>query len=273
MYPGILYGFRSIVALIVATHVVIQGMGSCAFAQNSEVGPLDVAYRFVSANEESQPSAIAAVPPVQIVTDEDAPIKATQDSRTSENRRSEDIIFSEPKGAVSHQIVWSAAELLLVRRVWPGLTAYQNALASAEAALNTARDTPTSEEHRSKLIYSIVTNPDNFAKADDAGDFSKLDDYQKKRIARIRAARLLTSGEQQSAVKLARTHLEYLQNETTQVAYRLGYLDRSVRVARIATSYVLIGDVVSRALVWYLVDADPTMSPVVTFVQKTLLEN
>lgn len=186
----------------------------------------------------------------------------------AQNRDSVDRIFPEPTKAGWPQILLGLTQLWIANSLYSYLTPEQNMLKNAALNLQIAQDLPVSEEQRERMITAILNNAE---KIDDSNaPESIISQSTKKRIERIQLADLVTATEKKVAIKIAQEQLAATRTTYLKVAQNMGWLDKSLRILRLGTAVVLVGDVIGRVYVWNALDANPTLSPTATYLQHLI---
>lgn len=190
----------------------------------------------------------------------------------AQNRGSSDAIFDEPAKAGGTQIFLGIAELILAGYAYPGLTSHQVAVNSAQLQLDVANDLPVSEAQRKASINSIVYNPTNYDFEMDVGRVRELKAQHARRLEKLETAALVSKAEKQTAIEAAEVGVAKSREAALKAAQSLGFVDKAVKVVRVGGSVLLVGDVVARIYVWNAMDANPTISPVATYLQHLMAE-
>lgn len=188
----------------------------------------------------------------------------------AQNRGDSDAIFNEPAKAGWTQVFLGVTELIAAKWVAPGLTTHQKAVNSAQFSLDIANDMPATEIQRKATINAIIGNPDNYQFETDVGDPAELKPYHAQRLERIKSVSLTTRAERQAAVQAAELNLAKAREAALKAAQSLGLVDKAIKVVRVGTAVLLVGDIVARIYIWNAMEANPTISPAATYLQHIM---
>lgn len=187
----------------------------------------------------------------------------------AQNRDQSDVVFKDPSRGKGVQTVLGIAEVLAASALWPGMDRIQQEVASAALELEKANDLSVTEEERLAKVNAILANPGNYTfDVDKEYGENGLKEKVAYRLDGIRGARLVSEAERKAAIEAASQRLAVAKVDQLGRAQNLGLLDRSTRIVRQGASVLLLVDVVGRIYVYNAIEADPTLSPVGTYLMN-----
>ena len=188
------------------------------------------------------------------------------------NRDAADEIFDEPKVSGWTQILIGFVEFLAASSVYPGLSNEAKLVKTTELNLALAEDLPTSEAERKAKIDALLHNPNNFDFDMDIGNEYELKKKAAHRLEKLRSAIIVSEADRAKAISKASTEVGKAREAALKAAQAKGLISKTVKIARIGGSVLLVGDVLARIYIWNAMDANPTLSPAGTYLYHQLTE-
>jgi hypothetical protein len=195
------------------------------------------------------------------------------------NRDESDVIFhsrSSGDGLFSQMLI-GFSELIasaVVGNSGGGETRFDQLSKMSEADLASAQNLVASEREREIKIKAILANPNSYIDANDGewfvGEKNVLRSEINNEIQTLRTTRLVTEVEKTAAIESAKLNIAKIREAALIDAQKTGVLDNKVKFIRRGTTIFLVVDVTARIYVWGCLDADPTLSPSVTFIHGLL---
>lgn len=186
----------------------------------------------------------------------------------AENREAEQAFFNEPANAPGTQTVLGLAELLMAMAVYPEMEASKAEVKLAAQQLLQAQDLPVTEAQRHANVLAIYGDRENFS----GSGKGQLTDEAKARLEHVTSHPLVSEQEKLGRISAAQEKLSDATYRSIQAMRNLNALDRTIRYFRMAGTTVFVGDALVRFYVYNGLGADPTLSPVATFVYKAIAE-
>lgn len=187
-------------------------------------------------------------------------------SAFAENREADQRIFDGKPEASFTQVFLGAVDLIMAISVFPGNESLKATLKAAEQNLNYALDLPISESQRQASILAIYGDRDNFT----GWERGQLKKEAMDRLTRAVNHPLVSEAEKTAAVAAAQNKVAAATYDSVHALRSMNALSKTVHYVRVGTSLVFVGDAIARLYIWNQQDADPTLSPVATYVYKSI---
>lgn len=171
------------------------------------------------------------------------------------NTRAADPVFNEPAQGGMKQIALGIGDVVIAYLLYPESVEKSLDVTAEEKEYQFALDKPTSETERQAKLAELAKDSENPRTAE--------------RIERLNKAAILSDEEKVQAVKESYANLMQANStaaRTTANGKKL--LPKAIRGLRYLGTAAFTVDVVSRPYIWIALDADPTFSPVVTYLRS-----
>jgi hypothetical protein len=181
-----------------------------------------------------------------------------------ENKDAEDAVFNEPKGDNSFvQIVLGIGDYIAQDRLKEVQSPGSKAVGEAEEALDEAKSNAEDSAEREAQLKAYTEQRNELQKlttrsAEEERALKKI----KKKILDAKAEPILSKSERAAAIEKAETNL----SKARAAALKGKIGSRAIKSVVIAGRVLLIIDLAGRFYIWNVMDANPTLTPVGTYM-------